>query len=212
MYDEDIEKTVLYYLIFEREEISLKEEDFFLIKHKQIYDAIKELKRKKEEINPLSIKEHMKGKNVGILKYISNIAESRYGTSLEYSYRKLKELSKKRELIKINREIEKDVKENNIEEIEIYIEKSIKKLKEINEENQKEETFKDVVSETSDIITKKFLQKDNYENKYTTGIFDLDEATNGLHAEEFTVIGARPRSWKDSISIKNSTKYSKQRN
>lgn len=211
MYDEEIEKTVLYHLIFEKEEISLKDEDFFFTKNKQIYNAIRELKRKQEEVNILSIKENIKGKSTGILKYISNIAESRYGTSLEYAYKKLKELSKKREIIKFNKELERDINENNIEDIDIYIEKNIKKLKDINEEGQKEETFKDVVTETSDIITKKFLQKENYENKYTTGIFDLDEATNGLHAEELTVIGARPRSRKDSISIKNSTEYSKQR-
>lgn len=188
MYDEEIEKVVLYYLIFEKEEVSLKEEDFFLVKNKRIYNAIKELKRKKEEVNILSIKSNINGKDIEILEYIGNIAESRYGTSLEYAYKKLKELSKRRELLNLNKEIEKDINSKNIDNIEIYIEKQIKKLKEINEEGQKEETFKDVVKETSDIITKKFLQKENYENKYTTGIFDLDEATNGLHEEELTII------------------------
>ena len=33
MYDEDIEKTVLYYLIFEKEAIFVDEEEFFLPKH-----------------------------------------------------------------------------------------------------------------------------------------------------------------------------------
>ena len=37
MYDEEIEKTVLYYLIFEKEELSLTEEDFFITKNKQIF-------------------------------------------------------------------------------------------------------------------------------------------------------------------------------
>lgn len=195
MYDEEIEKVVLYYLIFEKEEVSLKEEDFFLVKNKRIYNAIKELKRKKEEVNILSIKSNINGKDIEILEYIGNIAESRYGTSLEYAYKKLKELSKRRELLNLNKEIEKDINSKNIDNIEIYIEKQIKKLKEINEEGQKEETFKEVVTETSDRITKKFLQKENYVNKYTTGIFDLDEATNGLHEEELTIIGARPRCW-----------------
>lgn len=205
MYDEDVEKTVLYYLIFEKEDVSLKEDDFFITKNKQIYNAIAELKRNKEEVNILSIKNATKGKDTKILNYISTIAESKFGSSLEYAYKELKRLSKKRELLKFNKKIEQDINENNIEDIDIYIEKQIKQLKEINEEGQKEETFKDVVSETSDIITKKFLQKENYENKYTTGIFDLDEVTNGLHPEELTIIGARPRSWKNSISFKDST-------
>ena len=202
MYDEDIEKTVLYYLIFEKEEMNLKEEDFFLAKNKKIYKAIKELKNKKEEVNILSIKNKVQGKDVEILKYISDIAESKYNTSLEYAYKELKILSKRRALLKFNKELEKDINDNSIDNIETYIEKQIKELKEINEEGQKEETFKDIVSQTSDIITQKYLQKENFENKYTTGIFDLDKATNGLHGEELTVIGARPGVGKTALALK----------
>lgn len=203
MYDEEVEKTILYYLIFEEEEISLKEEDFFITKNKQIYKAIRELKRKKEEINIISIKNQIKSKDdVDVLKYISTIAENKYESSLDYAYKELKRLSKKRSLLKINKEILEDINKNNIEDIDIYIEKKIKELKELNEEGQKEETFKDIVIETSDIITKKYLEKEKYENKYTTGIFDLDEATNGLHQEELTIIGARPGVGKTALALK----------
>ena len=203
MYDEEVEKTILYYLIFEKEEISLKEEDFFITKNKQIYKAIRELKRKKEEINIISIKNQIKSKDdVDVLKYISTIAENKYESSLDYAYKELKRLSKKRSLLKINKEILEDINKNNIEDIDIYIEKKIKELKELNEEGQKEETFKDIVIETSDIITKKYLEKEKYENKYTTGIFDLDEATNGLHQEELTIIGARPGVGKTALALK----------
>lgn len=209
MYDENIEKVVLYYLIFEKEELSLKEDDFFIAKNKQIYTAIKELKAKKEEINLISIKNKINEKDTKILEYICNIAENRYGSSLNYAYKELKRLSKERALLKVNKNIEKDINEKNIEDIEIYIEKQIKELKEINEEGQKEETFKDIVSEASDIITKKYLQKENYENKLTTGIFDLDKTTGGLHAEEFTVIRSKTWNRKNSFGFKNSTKHSK---
>ena len=210
MYDEEVEKTILYYLIFEEEEISLKEEDFFITKNKQIYKAIRELKRKKEEINIISIKNQIKSKDdVDVLKYISTIAENKYESSLDYAYKELKRLSKKRSLLKINKEILEDINKNNIEDIDIYIEKKIKELKELNEEGQKEETFKDIVIETSDIITKKYLEKEKYENKYTTGIFDLDEATNGLHQEELTIIGARPGVGKTALALKIAEKKKK---
>lgn len=203
MYDEHIEQMILYYLIFEHEEVNLKEEDFFVNKNRQIYIAIKELKRKKEEVNIISINEKIKGNNKEIIEHISiRIAESKFGGSLDYAYKKLKELSKKRELCRFCIELEKDMKSNNLENIDIYIEKQIKKLKEINEEVEKEESFKEVVTEASDIITKKYLQKDKYENKYTTGIFDLDEATNGLHEEELTIIGARPGVGKTALALK----------
>ena len=182
MYDEEIEKTVLYYLIFEKEQINVNEDDFFFQKHKQIVKAINELKSKKQEINILNIKNKIKGKDSEILKYISIIAESRFGSSIEYAYKELKRLSKKRKLLELSKEIQKDIEEET--EPEIYIEKKIKELIEINQDREKEKTFLDIVCETSDVIEKKRLQGTEYDYKYFTGIFDLDKATNGLHEEE----------------------------
>lgn len=210
MYDEDVEKTVLYYLIFEKEAINVDEEDFFIQKHRQIIKAILELKNKKEEINILSIKEKIKGKDTDILRYISNIAECKYGSSIQYAYRELKRLSKKRKLIKLSNEIKENAE--NERETEIYIEKLIKQLNEINQEAEKEKTFLDIVCETSDIIEKKRTQGTKYDYKYFTGIFDLDKVTNGLHEEELTIVGARPRSRKNNICITSSTLYSRKRN
>ena len=119
MYDEEIEKTVLYYLIFEKEEINVNEDDFFLQKHKQIVKAILEIKRKKEEVNILNIKNKIVGKDTDILKYVGIIAESKFGSSIEYAYKELKRLSKKRKLLELSKEIQKDITEEK--EIEIYI-------------------------------------------------------------------------------------------
>lgn len=210
MYDEEIEKTVLYYLIFEKEAINVDEEDFFLPKHKQIVKAILELKSKKEEINIISIKNKIKGKDIDILKYISLIAECQFGSSIQYAYKELKRLSKKRKLIKLSNEIKDNVESEY--EPEIYIEKIIKQLNEINQEGEKEKTFLDIVCETSDVIEKKRVQGTKYDYKYFTGIFDLDKVTNGLHEEELTIVGARPRSRKNNICITNSTIYSRKGN
>ena len=70
----------------------------------------------------------------------------------------------------------------------------------------------DIVCETSDIIEKKRTQGTKYDYKYFTGIFDLDKVTNGLHEEELTIVGARPRSRKNNICVTNSTLYSRERN
>ena len=209
MYDEEIEKTVLYYLIFENEQINVNEDDFFFQKHKQIIKAIQKLKNKKEEINILSVKNEIKGKDTEILKYISIIAESRFGSSIEYAYKELKRLSKKRKLLKLSKEIQENIEEEP--EIEIYIEKKIKELNEINQEGEKEKTFLDIVCETSDIIEKKRLQGTEYDYKYFTGIFDLDKATNGLHEEELTIIGARPGVGKTTFALQVTHKIAKNR-
>lgn len=207
MYDEEIEKTVLYYLIFEKEPINVKEDDFFFQKHKQIVKAIDELKSKKQEINILSVKNKIKGNDTEILKYISIIAESRFGSSIEYAYKELKRLSKKRKLLALSKEMQRDVEE--VSEPEIYIEKKIKELTEINQDGEEEKTFLDIVCETSEVIEKKRLQGTEYDYKYFTGIFDLDKATNGLHEEELTIIGARPGVGKTTFALQVAYKIAK---
>lgn len=204
MYDEEIEKTVLYYLIFENEELNLEEKDFFLQKHKQIFNAIKELKEKKEDISILSIRQNIKGNGKEILEYITNLANNVYGTSINYAYKQLKRLSKKRELTKISEEIKKEVKDE--EEIEIYIEKLVKELTNLNIEGQKEETFMDMLVDTANLIEKKINLGAKYDNKYLTGIFDLDAVTNGLHPEELTIIGARPGVGKTTFALQIANK------
>jgi len=199
MYDEEIEKTVLYYLIFEKEQINIDESDFFLQKHKQIVNAILNLKSRKEEINLISIKNSINGNNTEILKYISIIAESKFGSSIDYAYKELKRLSKKRKLLELSNKLKTEIE--NEKEIEIYIEKVIKELNEINREGQKEKTFLDMVCETADIIEKKRIQGTEYDYKYFTGIFDLDKTTNGLHEEELTIIGARPGVGKTTFAL-----------
>ena len=200
MYDENIEKRVLYCIIFENEQLNVNEEDFFVTKHKQIINAIKELKRKKQEVNLISINNLIKNNNSDVIKYISlNIAEYNYGTSTEYAYRELKRLSKKRKLIKLSKEIQENIETET--EVEIYIEKKITQLNEINQEGEKEKTFLDIVCETSDLIEKKRIQGTKFDYKYFTGIFDLDKVTNGLHEEELTIIGARPGVGKTTFAL-----------
>lgn len=203
MYDEELEKTMLYYLIFEQEEteeLKLEAEDFVGIRNRQIYKAIEELKLNKEEVNTISIKNKIKGNETEILEYIAKIAEIRYGTSLAYTYEQIKNLSKKRKALKVNKDILEKLQDT--ENIEILLEKEIQTLQEINQEEKKEKTFKEIVTETSELIEKKINEGANYKNKYTTGIFDLDNATNGLHEEELTIIGARPGTGKTTLALK----------
>ena len=203
MYDEEIEKAMLYYLIFEQEdtqELKLSVEDFFYAKNRQIYKAIEELRIERKEINVISIKDKVLGKETEILKYISNLAELKFGTSLSYTYSRLKELTKIRETIKINKEMLNKI--DKTENIEILIEKEIEDLQEINKPEEKEKSFKEIVVETSNTLEKKINEGAKSSSKYMTGIIDLDKVTNGLHEEEFTVIGARPGTGKTTLALK----------
>lgn len=198
MFDEEIEKAILYYIIFERENIDLTEEDFTIKNHKKIIKAINHLKAKKQEISLLTIQEQIKDKN--ILKYMANLGKFVYKTSFETTYEILKKYTKQREVFEIGKKIQLELKEQ--EDIDIFIEKIINKLQKIEFQTNKKETFMESVVRTVEQIEKNITKKEDY--SFYTGFFDLDRLTDGLHEGELTIIGARPRSGKNYICSTNS--------
>ena len=50
MYDEDVEKAILYYMIFENEDFAICEDDFMVDRNKKIAKAILELKKERKDI------------------------------------------------------------------------------------------------------------------------------------------------------------------
>lgn len=197
MHDVIIEKTILYYLIFKEEELELSEEDFVSERNVQIFKAVKELKANKKEVNVISIKNKINKNNLEILKYLSDLSEFEYGTNLEFAYKTLKELTKKRKMKEIASKIDKQVEDEL--DISSFIETQIKNMNEINKDIDKQVTLKDSVYETVKILEEKYKNSYNYD--YFTGIFDLDEVTNGLHEDELTVIGARPGVGKSTFAL-----------
>lgn len=203
--DEEYEKAMLYYLIFEKEEYVLDENDFVNDRNKKIIKAINELKAEKKEISILSIKTKIKSKQV--LEYLMTLNEYVIGTMAEAVYSKLIELSKKRKLFKVlqNRTMEM----TDCENIDILAQQTIKDINEIEKINEKEKSFVEKIIEAVEQIESTTKNKKDY--SLYTGIQDLDDKTCGLHKQELTIIGARPRNWQDNTSITDSRKYSKQR-
>ena len=56
MFDDEIDKAVLFYLIFDNKDANLTEEDFSNQAHKKIIKAINLLKSQKEEITILTVR------------------------------------------------------------------------------------------------------------------------------------------------------------
>ena len=197
MIDIDIERTMLYYIIFEQQEFILSEKDFTDNTNQKIIKAINELKAKKEEISILSIKNRMSSKSSTILEYLSNLGEYSYKTNVDSIYKMLKENTKKREVLALTKVIQEELKE--IEDADIYIEKIISKLQKIEFQTEKEETFVNLVVRTAKLIESNINKKKNYD--LYTGFFDLDALTDGLHEGELTIIGARPGVGKTTFSL-----------
>lgn len=203
MYDEEIEKAVLYYTIFAKEDLQIEERDFINDRNIRIVKAILELKKEKKDISMLAIQSKIKANHKQVIEYISNLGNNIYGSDSNTVYNKLKDMTKKRELFNIAKNIIKEIEEQS--DIDTYIQDCIKKINDISKENEKQETFLQQITETAEEIEKNYNKRNDY--SLYTGIYDLDALTCGLHNKELTIIGARPRSRKNNINFTNSRKY-----
>lgn len=197
MWDEELEKVMLYYLIFEKEEFLLDEEDFVEEKNKKLIKAINELKAEKQEISIMSIKSKIKANSKQVLEYISSLGEYIRTTNAENIYEQLIELSKKRKLLKLL-EMEKG-NILNCENVDILAEKIIKEINKIEQIDEKEKTFMQQVVDVMEKIEKNTLKGIDY--SLYTGITDLDKIMCGLHRQELTIIGARPGVGKTTFAL-----------
>ena len=191
MDNEEVEKAMLFYIIFEKEQFDLTEKDFINPINKKIIQAINKLNAKKQDVSMLTIENEINENDKKILTYLSTLGDFISGSNSETIYKILKEHTKKRELISLTNKIKDDIQtEDNID---LYIEKVISELQNIEFQTKKEEDFTSQVIKTVSLIERNITKEKDY--SFYTGYFDLDALTDGLHEGEFTVIGARPRSW-----------------
>ena len=205
MYDEEIEKAVLYFVIIEKQEFELNVDDFVGSRNRKIMIAINQLKAEKAEISILSIANKVKGNHSEIVQYISDLGNFIYGTSAESAYSKLIDYSKKRQVYEMTKGLEKAVLEE--EDVNNLIEKNINKLTKIQQRNERNITFSEQVIESMNEIEKNYANQSD--TSLYTGLLELDKILLGLHKQELTVIGARPRNWKNNDGITNCGTYCK---
>ena len=197
MSDEELEKAMLYYLIYEQEDYVLDETDFAFEKNKRIIKAINELKAEKKEISIISLQSRISANNKQVIEYLANLNEYVYATTADYIYNQVIELSKKRKLMAL---LQRSITElMEAESIDIFMQDKIKQINKIAEINEKEQTFLEQVVETSTEIERNTLQKPDY--TLYTGITDLDKMICGLHRQELTIIGARPGVGKTTLAL-----------
>lgn len=206
MFDEEIEKVVLYYMIFERAEFDLEEKDFVGYINKKIIVAINKLRAEKEEISILGIAGKIRGNNGQIIEYISDLGQYIFGISVETAYKRLIEYSKKREVYDLIEATKMEVM--NAEDIDNLMEKLVKELKQIEERGEKGGTFLEQVIGTMKEIENNYKKRADF--SLYMGLLDLDNMLLGLHKQELTIIGARPRSGKDDAGVADCGAYSEE--
>lgn len=206
MYDEELEKIMLFHIIFNNYVCDLTEKDFVDSKNVIIIKAINKLKKEKQDINLINIQEKIQRNNSKILEYLVKLGDYGIGTEADTIYNKIIQLSQKRAIYNLLKENIITVTERTPEETYTDL---IDKTNKIMQRAEKEETFIEQISKTGEEIEKNYKNRNDY--SLYTGISDLDDKILGLHNGELTIIGARPRSRQNNFCITNSTKNSRKK-
>ena len=206
MYDEELEKIMLFHIIFNNYVCDLTEKDFVDSKNVIIIKAINKLKKEKQDINLINIQEKIQRNNSKVLEYLAKLGDYGIGTEADTIYNKIIQLSQKRAIYNLLKENIITVTERTPEETYTDL---IDKTNKIMQRNEKEETFIEQISKTGEEIEKNYKNRNDY--SLYTGISVLDDKILGLHNGELTIIGARPRSRQNNFCITNSTKNSRKK-
>ena len=206
MYDEELEKIMLFHIIFNNYVCDLTEKDFVDSKNVIIIKAINKLKKEKQDINLINIQEKIQRNNSKILEYLVKLGDYGIGTEADTIYNKIVQLSQKRAIYNLLKENIITVTERTPEETYTDL---IDKTNKIMQRAEKEETFIEQISKTGEEIEKNYKNRNDY--SLYTGISVLDDKILGLHNGELTIIGARPRSRQNNFCITNSTKNSREK-
>lgn len=205
MENEEIEKFVLFSIIYEKAEYEICENDFTTDRNKKIANAIIELRKEHEEITMINVQKKIKANKKQVIDYIATLGDSIYGFDRDKCYEELINLSRKRMLFQLLKESIVAVPEED--DVSLYSQALISSINKITEKEEKETTFMNKIAKTTQEIEQNWKNRNNHD--FDTGIFDLDNKTGGLHKQELTIIGARPGMGKTTFTLQIAQKIAR---
>lgn len=205
MENEEIEKIVLFSIIYEKAEYEICENDFTTDRNKKIARAIVELRKEHKEITMLNVQNKIKANKKQVIDYIATLGDNIYGFDRNKCYEELINLSKKRMLFQLLKESIVAVPEED--DISLYSQALISSINKITEKEEKETTFVNKIAKTTQEIEHNWKNRNNHD--FDTGIFDLDNKTGGLHKQELTIVGARPGMGKTTFTLQIAQKIAR---
>ena len=185
----------------------LNVEDFYYKTNQKIFELIKELKDKEQNIDLVSIRTigiNKKYNGQALLETVVSITDTlHFSCNTENTFRIIKSLSMRRKIQEVARKVIKEAEQVDIEKDDTDVKNAVIQeflnLKTTQKNEEKE--MSDVMLETVKDIEKKYKKRDDY--SYRTGFLDLDRIIEGLHEQELTIIAARPGCRKNIICFTN---------
>lgn len=215
----DAEQAVLGCIINDSDKLIdidfLVEEDFYISKHKKIYEIVKLLFNKKIAIDLITVLEEVRKRNqieeCGGVTYISEIANSYLSSINMMSYAEIvKEKSNRRKLIKTSRLLLESAYDEEIEDIINKIENNLYQIA-INQNTSDIVTIDKAVENTFKKLEERFSSGGILAG-LSTGFEDLDRITSGLSKQDLIIIAARPSMGKTAFALNVGQAVSKKGN
>jgi replicative DNA helicase len=210
LYDEDAERAILGSLIVYPElqkpiTARLTTDDFYLQKHKIIYQTITDLVHQGKTPNLHILKDALEKQGqldfVGGPAYIYQLSEEGVPPDIAYQIvdNILKDKTRRRKASEKFKEMLYKV--NSEADIDEIIEEALRNFKELLKDNKASiETFKSVLKNQLTEINE-ILKNPNVIRGLPSGFYELDRLTSGFHGGELTVIGARPGMGKTAFAL-----------
>lgn len=180
----------------------LTEGYFSLGNSRKIFNVIKQLYKKNEEISVITINNKLavNTDKTQVLKKLFEITDNIITTAdIKIAIEKLKDNYNRKQIHKLILKVNKDIRnaDKTVNEIKKEIMQDINNIK--NDAENIAENMQDVFIKVLGDIEEKKQKGDDY--TFYTGFFDLDKYTDGLHNSELTCIGARPGVGKTAFAL-----------
>jgi replicative DNA helicase len=209
LYDEDAERAIIGSLINYSElqkpiTARLTTDDFYLQKHKIIYQVILELINQGKTPNSHLLKDLLEKQGqldfVGGPTYLYQLSDESVPSEIAYQIADiLEEKTRSRKAFEKTKKILDKIKNKaNLDEI---IEEALRDFKELLKDGKTEaKNFKSIFINRLSKINE-ILKNPDIIRGVPSGFYELDRLTSGFHGGELTIIGARPGVGKTSFAL-----------
>ena len=197
--------------LFEMANQELKVEDFSNQEYAHVFLICKNIFDETGELSPTMLYEEIT--NLNMNEKVINIIEGTHDyIDFSYSIQRLKEETKKRKLLNVNKELERILTSNKFEVSEI--EEIYRKALENFDNGIIDEKQEDVVEKIMDIIFERKRKKEQGKSlvEIDSGYSGLNRLTNGLHRGELVILAARPGMGKTAFMLNMAVRQLKTKN
>ena len=178
----------------------LRSEDFSDFTYRSIFSTCEKLYQEGRKMTPDNIISHLSN-----ISNINEIIVEIISETFDYidflsSCQKVKEISKKQNLLKLNKELEsllKNSEDVKVEELERLYQKTFERN--IEEGIEESEDILDILDEV--VERKKRYEEGKPFIEIDTGYYSLNQFTSGFHRGELTILAARPGMGKTAMML-----------